>query len=46
MAVMERKNFKETHEYSSNFKEQYDPKQNEILKAIEDLLKKASAIQT
>ena len=46
MAIMERKNIRETHEYSSNFKEQYDPKQNAVLKAIENLLKKASAIQT
>ena len=42
---MERKNLRATHEYSKNFQEQYDPKQKTLLKAIEDLLKKASAIQ-
>ena len=46
MAIMERKNFLETHKYSASFKEQHDPKQNAVLKAIEDLLEKASAMQT
>jgi len=45
MAIMERKNLRETHEYSTNFQEQYEPKQKTVLKAIEDLLKKVSAIQ-
>jgi len=43
MAIMERKNLREKQEYSSKFKEQYDPKQKSVLNAIEDLLKKASA---
>jgi len=45
LAIMERKNLRETQKYSAGFKEQHNPMQNAVLTAIEDLLKKASAIQ-
>ena len=45
LAIIERKNLLATQKYSESFKEQHDPKQNAVLNAIEDLLKKASIMQ-
>lgn len=45
LAIMERKNLRETQKYSVDFKKQHDPMQNAVLTAIEALLKKASAMQ-
>jgi hypothetical protein len=45
MAILERPNLKATHKYSSNFQKRFDPKQKAVLRAIEDLMEKASAIK-
>ena len=45
LAISERKHLQKTQKYSPNFKEQYYPKQKEVLESIKQLLKKAAAIQ-